>query len=146
MRTLTSATDPTFVPAAHDATPVRDTSAAPAGDPCSAAAVACVDLSCQLAWFVRGGKVVRGPVRVATGSARHPTRVGTFHVFRKNRMWYSTVYNHTPMPYSVFFHGGDAFHEGSVYARSHGCVHLSASDARWVFDFLRIGDEVQVVW
>ena len=50
------------------------------------------------------------------------------------------------MPYSVFFHGGEALHEDSVYVRSHGCVHLSAWDAAWAFDFLHIGDEVQVVW
>jgi len=25
-------------------------------------------------------------------------------------------------------------------------VHLSASNAAWVFNFLHIGDEVQVVW
>jgi len=108
--------------------------------------VACVDLSRQLAWFVRDGKVMRGPVKVATGRSGYGTEVGTFHVFRKNRMWYSTIYNNAPMPYSVFFDGGEAFHEGSVYVRSHGCVHLSAGNAAWVFNFLHIGDEVQVVW
>jgi lipoprotein-anchoring transpeptidase ErfK/SrfK len=108
--------------------------------------VACIDLSRQLAWFVRDGKVVRGPVRVATGRSGYGTEVGTFHVYRKNLMWYSTIYNNAPMPYSVFFDGGEAFHEGSVYVRSHGCVHLSAANAAWVFNFLHIGDEVQVVW
>jgi lipoprotein-anchoring transpeptidase ErfK/SrfK len=108
--------------------------------------VACVDLSRQLAWFVRDGKVMLGPVRVATGRSGYGTEVGTFQVYRKNRMWYSTIYNNAPMPYSVFFDGGEAFHEGSVYVRSHGCVHLSAGTAAWVFNFLHIGDEVQVVW
>jgi len=118
---------------------------APAGDPCSAAAVACVSLSRQLAWFVRNGKVVRGPIRVATGRAGYGTELGTFRVYRKNRMWYSTIYNNAPMPYSVFFDGGEAFHQGSTSVRSHGCVHVGAGNAAWVYSFLRIGDVIQVV-
>jgi lipoprotein-anchoring transpeptidase ErfK/SrfK len=115
------------------------------GDPCSAAAVACVSLSKQEAWFVSGGKVVRGPIPVATGRTGYGTEPGTFRVFRKNRMWYSTIYNNAPMPYSVFFDGGEAFHQGSTSVRSHGCVHVGASNASWIFNFLHIGDEVQVV-
>lgn len=116
------------------------------GDPCSAAAAACVSLSKQEAWFVSNGRVVRGPVSVATGRPGYETEVGTFSVYRKNLMWYSTLYNDAPMPYSVFFDGGEAFHEGSVYERSHGCVHLSSYNAPWVYNFLHIGDEVQVVY
>jgi lipoprotein-anchoring transpeptidase ErfK/SrfK len=115
------------------------------GDPCSAAAVACVSLSRQEAWFVSGGKVVRGPIPVATGRAGYGTELGTFQVYRKNRMWYSTIYNNAPMPYSVFSDGGEAFHQGSTSVRSHGCVHVGASNASWIFNFLHIGDEVQVV-
>jgi len=136
---------PATAPSTRSAAPPQTAAKAP-GVPCSAGAVACIDLSRQLAWFVRDGKVVRGPVRVATGRSGYGTEVGTFHVYRKNRMWYSTIYNNAPMPYSVFFDGGEAFHEGSVYVRSHGCVHLSAGNAAWVFGFLHIGDEVQVVW
>lgn len=138
-------TKPAAPPSTRSAAPVQAAAKAP-GVPCSAAAVACVDLSRQLAWFVRGGRVMRGPVHVATGRSGYGTEAGTFHVYRKNRMWYSTIYNNAPMPYSVFFDGGEAFHEGSVYVRSHGCVHLGASDAAWVYNFLHIGDEVQVVW
>lgn len=108
--------------------------------------MACVSLSKQEAWFVRDGHVVRGPISVATGRSGYETEVGTFSVYRKNRMWYSTIYNNAPMPYSVFFDGGEAFHEGSVYVRSHGCVHLGSNDASWVYNFLHIGDEVQVVY
>lgn len=140
-----AATKPAAPASTRSAPPVQSAAKAP-GVPCSAAAVACVDLSRQLAWFVRGGAVVRGPVRVATGRSGFGTEVGTFSVYRKNRMWYSTIYDNAPMPYSVFFDGGEAFHEGSVYVRSHGCVHLGAGDAAWVFSFLHIGDEVQVVW
>jgi lipoprotein-anchoring transpeptidase ErfK/SrfK len=142
---VTPTTKPAAPPSTRSAAPAQGAAKAP-GVPCSAAAVACVDLSRQLAWFVRDGKVMRGPVKVATGRSGYGTEAGTFHVYRKNRMWYSTIYNNAPMPYSVFFDGGEAFHEGSVYVRSHGCVHLSAGDAAWAFNFLHIGDEVQVVW
>ena len=54
-----------------------EASAAPTGSPCSAAAVACVDLSSQQAWLVRGGNVTYGPVPVATGKASAPTAPGT---------------------------------------------------------------------
>lgn len=108
--------------------------------------MACVSLSRQEAWFVRDGRIVRGPVSVATGRPGYETEVGTFSVYRKNLMWYSTIYDNAPMPYSVFFDGGEAFHEGSVYVRSHGCVHLGSNDASWVYYFLHIGDEVQVVY
>ncbi len=143
-----SARPTTAKPSTHTAAPSKSQNTAakaPKGVPCSAKAVACVSLSKQEAWFMRGGKLVRGPVKVATGRPGHVTELGTFHVYRKNRMWYSTIYNNAPMPYSVFFDGGEAFHEGSVYVRSHGCVHLSASNAEWVYSFLHIGDMVQVV-
>jgi lipoprotein-anchoring transpeptidase ErfK/SrfK len=141
-----SASAPTKAPPTRAAVPAQAIAAkAPAGDPCSAAAVACVSLSRQLAWFVRNGKVVRGPIRVATGRAGYGTELGTFRAYRKNRMWYSTIYNNAPMPYSVFFDGGEAFHQGSTSIRSHGCVHVGAGNAAWVYSFLRIGDVVQVV-
>jgi lipoprotein-anchoring transpeptidase ErfK/SrfK len=49
------------------------------------------------------------------------------------------------MPYSVFFNGGDAFHEGSLAESSHGCVHLSRSSAETFYATLSPGDEVEVV-
>ena len=49
------------------------------------------------------------------------------------------------MPYSVFFNGRDAFHEGSVTVCSNGCVHLTQPAAQTFYTTLRVGDEVQVV-
>jgi hypothetical protein len=115
-----------------------------AASPCSAAAKACVDLSTQQAWLMRNGHVVYGPVRAKTGRPSFPTDPGTFHVTYKDRDHVSSVY-HSPMPYSVFFNGGDAFHEGSLAVSSHGCVHLSRSAAITFYDDLHSGDEVQVV-
>jgi lipoprotein-anchoring transpeptidase ErfK/SrfK len=49
------------------------------------------------------------------------------------------------MPYSVFFNGGIAFHQGSLSVESHGCIHLSRGAAETYYNFLSVGDTVQVV-
>jgi hypothetical protein len=50
------------------------------------------------------------------------------------------------MPNSVFFEdGGIAFHAGSPQRASAGCVHLSLADSLAFFNFLNIGDQVQVM-
>jgi peptidoglycan hydrolase-like protein with peptidoglycan-binding domain len=77
-------------------------------------------------WLVRGGD--RG----------YETRVGDFQVFLRDKDHVSGIYG-TPMPYSQFFSGGQAFH-GSPFMtdpwqdHSHGCVNMFIEDARqlWV--------------
>ena len=113
------------------------------GVPCDIHADACVSLSKQEAWLLRDGRVVYGPVRVATGRAGLPTPTGNFHVWYKVVDGWSTTYD-APMPYSVFFYEGDAFHEDPVTVRSHGCVHLSLTHAEYFYRFLQYGDLVEV--
>jgi hypothetical protein len=125
--------------------PRGDTGTPVAGTPCTAAARACVDLVTDRAWLIDHGKVVRGPVPIMPGDADDPTPVGTFHVQWKDQNHVSDMPNHAPMPFSVFFaDGGVAFHEGSLYKPSYGCVHLAHDDAVAFFNALGIGDEVQV--
>jgi lipoprotein-anchoring transpeptidase ErfK/SrfK len=113
--------------------------------PCRATARACVDLSTNQAWLRDdGGRVVEGPVRISHGRAGFRTPPGTFRVSFKNRDHFSSIY-HQPMPWSVFFNGGIAFHQGSVRTTSHGCIHLPARAARTFFANLAPGDVVQVV-
>jgi lipoprotein-anchoring transpeptidase ErfK/SrfK len=119
--------------------------AATSGAPCSASARACVDLSTQQAWLMRNGSVNYGPVPVATGKPSAPTDPGTFHVYWKDLHHRSSVYHNAPMPYSVFFNGGDAFHEDSVTVPSNGCVHLTQGAAQTFYNTLHVGDVVQVV-
>lgn len=113
------------------------------GVPCDIYAAACVSLSRQEAWLMRDGRVVYGPVRVATGRASLPTPTGDFHVWYKVVNGWSTTYD-APMPYSVFFYEGDAFHEDPVTVRSHGCIHLSLKNAEYFYRFLNYGDLVEV--
>jgi len=119
--------------------------AVPSGPPCVAAARACVELSSQQAWLMRDGNVISGPVPVATGRASAPTDPGTFRVFWKDLHHRSSEFNNAPMPYSVFFNGGDAFHEGSLTTRSHGCVRLTHRAAQTFYNTLHVGDVVQIV-
>lgn len=112
--------------------------------PCPATARACVDLATQQAWLMDNGAVTYGPIDVKTGRASAPTDPGTFHVTYKDRNHVSSVF-HVAMPYSVFFNGGDAFHEGSLAESSHGCVHLTRSAAKTFYADLSPGDEVDVV-
>ncbi len=127
--------------------------AAPASDPgvpCAAAAAAsgtaaCVDISAHKAWILQGGKVVYGPVPMLPGRKGYATPTGTFHVLSKEKVHLSKEFDNAPMPNSVFFYPGDAFHTGSLSVYSHGCIHLSASASLKFFNTLHVGDVVQVV-
>ena len=77
---------------------------------------------------MRGGNITYGPVPVATGRACAPTAPGSFHVTWKDLHHRSNKFHNAPMPYSVFFNGGDAFHQDSVTVRSHGCVAVGTPD------------------
>nr|WP_290367908.1 L,D-transpeptidase [Spelaeibacter cavernicola] len=114
------------------------------GAPCDSSAAACLDLSGNQAWLMNGGAVTYGPVPVTHGRPGYETPPGTFYVNFKDANFWSTAYN-APMPYSVFFNGGIAFHEGSLSDLSHGCVHLSHAAAVTFFNALSPGDVVEVV-
>ncbi|OXM74302.1 L,D-transpeptidase [Amycolatopsis sp. KNN50.9b] len=112
--------------------------------PCAATVDACVDLSAKKAWLLKDGEVVYGPVQIMPGSASDPTPVGTFRVSHKVKDYHSREFD-APMPNSVFFQPGIAFHQGSLSKYSHGCIHLSTSASQKFFSTLAAGDTVQVV-
>jgi lipoprotein-anchoring transpeptidase ErfK/SrfK len=116
-----------------------------AGTPCRATARACVQLSTKRAWLITDGAVAYGPVPITSGRPGWRTPPGTFGVTFKDVDHRSSLFNDAPMPYSVFFNGGIAFHQGSLSVPSHGCIHLSAAAARSFFRSLARGDVVQVV-
>jgi lipoprotein-anchoring transpeptidase ErfK/SrfK len=114
------------------------------GTPCTTAARACIDLSAKRAWLIRGGVVQYGPVPITSGRPGYRTPVGNFRVTFKDIDHLSSIFNNAPMPYSVFFNGGIAFHQGSLSVASHGCIHLSRAAARTFFASLSPGNVVQV--
>ncbi|HEX6447496.1 MAG TPA: L,D-transpeptidase [Streptosporangiales bacterium] len=117
---------------------------AASGPPCTSTKVrACVDISRGKAWLMSHGKVAYGPATITSGRPGYRTSIGTFHVTRKDKDHISSIY-HVPMPYSVFFHGGEAFHEGSRKVQSHGCIHLSHKSAVRFYKYLHVGDVVQI--
>jgi peptidoglycan hydrolase-like protein with peptidoglycan-binding domain len=122
----------------------------PALDPrCTTGRAMCVDkTSRSLRWVVDG--VVRTRFDVRFGSDELPTREGAFSVFRKSRDHVSSLYD-TPMPFAMFFSGGQAVHYSPDFAAtgyngaSHGCVNVRDYDGiRRLFDRVRLGDKVIV--
>jgi hypothetical protein len=111
--------------------------------PCGITDGACVSLSQKRAWLVRDGRVVLS-APITTGRPGERTPPGTFHVTWKDSDHRSSEFNDAPMPWSVFFNGGIAFHTGSLSRQSAGCVHLSDSAARTFFRTLSVGDTVIV--
>ncbi|OXM47741.1 hypothetical protein CFP71_34435 [Amycolatopsis thailandensis] len=117
--------------------------------PCKAALAspgvsACVDLSALKTWLLQDGKVIYGPVKQLPGKKGHATPTGVFHVSNKVKNYHSKAFD-APMPNSVFFLPGIAFHTGSLSVYSHGCIHLSAAASQKYFTTLQSGDVVQVV-
>ncbi len=118
---------------------------------CMTGRVLCISKESRtLAWMI-DGKVVSS-MDVRFGSENTPTREGTFSVGWKAREWTSTIY-HTPMPYAMFFSGGQAVHYSADFAArgyagaSHGCVNVrDRAKLATLFDQVRVGDKVVVHW
>lgn len=115
------------------------------GAPCNETARACVDLSANQSWLLDHGRVIYGPVPITSGRLGWRTPTGTFRVQFKDIDHKSSLFDDAPMPYSVFFNGGIAFHAGSLSVQSHGCIHLSTTAAKTYYNTLQVGDIVQVV-
>lgn len=101
-----------------------------------------------LAWYVDGRMLSAMDVRF--GSAYTPTREGEFGVTFKSRDHVSTIYD-TPMPYALFFSGGQAIHYSADFAArgysgaSHGCVNVrDKKKIAALFAKVRKGDKVVV--
>ena len=74
---------------------------------------------------------------------------GVYAPQRLERNWFSKEYYDSPMPFSIFFHGGYAIHgydPAPDYPASHGCMRLPIVDAISVFDWLELGDWVDTYY
>ena len=118
---------------------------------CLTGHVLCVDKTTRTIRWVVDGEVHK-TMAVRFGAAYTPTREGVFHVGWKSRDHVSTLF-HTPMPFAMFFSGGQAVHYSSDFAArgyagaSHGCVNVRDYEGiRWLFDQVRVGDKVVISW
>ncbi|MFI7245304.1 L,D-transpeptidase family protein [Streptomyces qinglanensis] len=109
--------------------------------------VACLDLTHQVMWLLKGHKVVVQAVPLRSGAPGYETRTGRFSIQRRVRDDYSTLY-HQPMPFSQYFSGGQALHgtRKNIYSSpgSHGCVNLRHDDAERLWNWMRVGDTVRI--
>ncbi len=103
--------------------------------------VVTVDKSAQrLSVAVDGFPRYEWPVSTARWGYRTPN--GTYRPQWLARKWFSTIYDGSPMPYSIFFNGGYAIHgsyEISHLGRpaSHGCIRLHPQHAAVLFELVK---------
>ncbi|NED83853.1 murein L,D-transpeptidase [Streptomyces sp. SID11233] len=116
---------------------------------CMKGRVICISKNSRsLSWMI-DGKVLSS-MDVRFGSQYTPTREGTFSVYWKSRHHVSTLYD-SPMPYAMFFSGGQAVHYSSDFAArgyngaSHGCVNVrDEGKIASLYAQVRNGDKVVV--
>ena len=107
----------------------------------SATVVAVVDISTQRMYVtVDGGAYAVW--KVSTARRGYYTPRGSFRPRLLKLMHYSSKYENSPMPYSVFFHGGFAIHgTGAVRhlgrPASHGCVRLHPANAATFYTMVK---------
>ncbi|MFE9696905.1 L,D-transpeptidase family protein [Streptomyces sp. NPDC006270] len=141
----------TRVPTADELDPPTERPVAAPDERCLTGRVLCISKKSRtLAWMIDGRVVSAMDVRF--GSEYTPTREGVFPVFWKSRDHVSTLYD-TPMPYALFFSGGQAVHYSADFAAngyggaSHGCVNVrDKKKVAALFDQVKNGDKVVVYW
>ncbi len=109
-----------------------------------------VDLSEQTLTAYEGRIAIR-TFTVSTGDADHPTWKGRFRVGAKHE----TIdviggdYYFKDVPYFIQYYYGFAIHAATWHDDfgapvSHGCVNMKLEDAKWVYEFLSVGDVVYI--
>ncbi|HET9104589.1 MAG TPA: L,D-transpeptidase [Solirubrobacteraceae bacterium] len=101
------------------------------------------NLGRQLLALIHGAKVV-WIYPISSGKPSTPTILGHFHVYLR-----TPGYLPDGMYFSDFFSGGYAIHgydPAPDYPASHGCMRVPIADAVSIYDWLRIGDVVDVYY
>lgn len=80
--------------------------------------------------------------RISTARRGYITPPGTYHPEMLAARWFSSRYDNSPMPHSIFFYKGYAIHgtyEISGLGRpvSHGCVRLDPQNAAILFGLVQ---------
>ena len=108
-----------------------------APDRATAAVVVHIDRAAQQMEVVVDG-APRYQWRISTARPGYVTPPGTYHPEMLAARWFSSKYDNSPMPHSIFFYKGYAIHgtyEISHLGRpvSHGCVRLDPANAAILF-------------
>jgi len=80
--------------------------------------------------------------KVSTARSGYYTPRGAYRPYLLKRMHYSSKYDNSPMPHSIFFRGGYAIH-GTEYLKSlgrpasHGCIRLAPRNAARLYGIVR---------
>lgn len=105
-----------------------------------------VDLEARVLSVFRGGYEI-GATAVLLGTQEKPTPLGVFPVIWKKADHYSSIYDGTPMPYTLrLTNDGISIHGTKVekgYA-SHGCVGVPTPFAKKLFAVAKLGDQVYI--
>lgn len=106
-----------------------------------AGVVAQISLSSQrMLVYVNGERRYTWKVSTARPGYRTPT--GNYKPYHLARRHYSSIYNNSPMPHSIFFYKGYAIHGSSETKQlgrpaSHGCVRLHPSNAARLYALVK---------
>ncbi|MGQ4532481.1 L,D-transpeptidase family protein [Dermabacteraceae bacterium P13138] len=118
-----------------------------------------IDLTKKTLTVYNGTNVVFGPRKIVDGKKDWETTLGTFKIYHRlekqdmtNEARYPKdhpLYYYTKdVPWVMYFKGGYAIHgaywrKSFGYSGSHGCINMSVSDAKWVYDHTTYGTVVR---
>ena len=110
--------------------------------PAAAAVSIAVDLTSQTMHVISPATGEEYDWRVSTAASGYATPHGVYHPQSLQVMHYSHKYHMSPMPHSIFFHGGYAIHGTYSVAElgrpaSHGCIRLDPENAALLFDLVK---------
>lgn len=112
------------------------------GRPAAAAVSIDVDLTTQTMHVTSPETGATYDWRVSTAASGYATPHGVYHPQSLQVMHYSHKYHMSPMPHSIFFHGGYAIHGTYSVAdlgrpASHGCIRLDPQNAALLFGLVK---------
>lgn len=109
-----------------------------------------LNLSTQRLYAYRGKDLVNSFI-VSTGTWAHPTVTGHYRIYVKYRYAHMSGpgYYLPNVPYTMYFYKGYGihgtyWHDNFGTPMSHGCVNLRTSDAKWAYQWAKVGTMVNI--
>lgn len=119
-----------------------------------------VDLTAKTVTAYVGSTAVFGPRSMVDGKEGYETVTGSYEIYLRYDMQDMTnagkvdesdprYYYTEDVPWVQYFYRGYAFHgapwrSSFGYSGSHGCINMSVSDAKWLYNWASIGTRVEV--